>query len=159
VTSPTRTLKTEHDRLRFAREARNLTQAQLAELARIERLSVSRHENGGSRISEGPLRRYARALGCSAEWLRFGIGHGPGERENVSKIVAEYLASDLGRSTPPWVEALLRKAPYRQLGVRRLSPVHVHRVRELIEMNRALAPTMAGDAASVPRSKPPRSRR
>ena len=149
--------ETEHDRLRLARRLRGLTQAELAEEAEVDHLSVSRHENGGP-ISKRILPRYASALGVTEAWLRFGVGPGPAAR--TTQIVNEYLASRAGLSTPEWVIPLLRKVSYRSLGVSRVTTGHVHRVRELIELNRAVDPTMPKNvAARLPKPKPPRSRR
>jgi transcriptional regulator with XRE-family HTH domain len=59
-------------RLRTARELRNLSQAELAERARLQQTAVSHYENGTRRPSLRNLRRLSEALEVTSDYL---IGH------------------------------------------------------------------------------------
>lgn len=78
------------ERVRLAREARGLTQAELARAAGLGAVSgvasVSRYERGAERTrgsgaaiapTAAVLARLAAALGVSVEWLLLGTGRGP----------------------------------------------------------------------------------
>jgi transcriptional regulator with XRE-family HTH domain len=57
------------DRLRFAREARKLTQAELAEKSGLQPSAVSHFETGGRSPSFDNLKRLADALDVSTDYL------------------------------------------------------------------------------------------
>lgn len=59
-------------RLRTARELRNLSQAELAERARLQQTAVSHYESGTRRPSLRNLRRLSEALEVTSDYL---IGH------------------------------------------------------------------------------------
>jgi transcriptional regulator with XRE-family HTH domain len=123
------------ERLKQAREALGWSVADLARAAEVNYQTAWNHEQGDG-ISDVVLSRYCDALRVTKEWLQYGAGGGPGGVG--AEIVEEYLASDLGKSTPSWVKPLLRQVSYPSLGVRRPTLESVHRVRDLIEINRSL---------------------
>lgn len=123
------------DRLRQAREGLGWTIDELATRAGTHYMTVWRHEQGHP-IAQASLRKYAEALRCQEAWLAEGRGIAPGGKG--LDIVEEYLASDLGKSADKTVRKLLRELSYPSLGVRKPSLQTVHRVRDLIESNRAL---------------------
>lgn len=57
------------DRLKKARQYRDYTQEQLAELANVELHQVWRHENGKTTPDGNIVARYAQALDVSADYL------------------------------------------------------------------------------------------
>jgi transcriptional regulator with XRE-family HTH domain len=122
-------------RLRQAREALGWTLDELAQASGNHYMTVWRHENGQP-LSQASLRKYAEALRCQESWLAEGRGCGPGGKG--LDIVEEYLATDLGQSADKEVRRLLREISYPSLGVRKPSLQTIHRVRDLIESNRAL---------------------
>lgn len=138
-------------RLRLAREWRGLTQLQLAESAAVDEQTVWRTEKMGS-LSKKAVQGYVRALGCSAEWLLYGHGPSPQDLD----LVDLYLRSRMGVDTPDDVAQMLRRVSYRSLGLRQLTLQGVHRVRELIQMNRLLGPTMGRGHDPEPDPKSPR---
>jgi transcriptional regulator with XRE-family HTH domain len=58
-----------HEKVKETRLARNMTQKQLADAARIAVGSVSAYENGGKRPPVDAAGRIAAALGVSLDWL------------------------------------------------------------------------------------------
>jgi transcriptional regulator with XRE-family HTH domain len=122
-------------RLKQAREAKGWTTADLARATGVNYQTVWNHEQGEG-IAQRVLHKYADALQVTEGWLQYGVGGGPG---GVGvEIVEEYLSSDLGKTTPPWLRTLLRQVSYPSLGVRKPTLESVHRVRDLIEINRHL---------------------
>lgn len=78
-------------RLRLARQARGLTQARLAELARVEQATISRLETSErQRADDATVARLADALGLDGAWLRDGTGTPP--PEVVGEAAREPLA-------------------------------------------------------------------
>jgi transcriptional regulator with XRE-family HTH domain len=65
------------DRIREARQVRNLSQGSLARLAGIWSTQVSKWENGVYPVSIDNLERLSKALGVSMDWLLSGTGKGP----------------------------------------------------------------------------------
>ena len=65
------------ERLKRAREARGLTQGQVAAHVELDQSTVAHWERGKSRPSPEKLDRLAPLLGVDAEWLLFGRGRGP----------------------------------------------------------------------------------
>lgn len=126
----------EGDRLRYVRELRGLSLSDVAKLAKVGRKSAWRHEQSGA-IPLIALRKYVRALHVSEQWLRYGIGPGP-DAEPPTAIVEKYLKSPMGKTCDPTIAALLLHVPYASLAVYRPTLASIHRVRELIEMNRLL---------------------
>lgn len=102
------------ERLRRARELRQLSQAELATRARLQPSAVSHFETGARRPSFDNLRRLADALQVSTDYL-VGRTESPGgeasadilfrdierlstnDRELASKIIAELTARNRGR--------------------------------------------------------------
>jgi transcriptional regulator with XRE-family HTH domain len=128
-------LTTPGGRLRFARQLRDLTQSELGDMVSLDRQSVYRHE-ATSAISRKAAAKYAKALNVSEVWLLYRDGPDPGVR--LTDALEAYFDSDLGRTTQAPVRELLRRVSYSSLGVHQLDLATVHRVRELIEMNRVL---------------------
>lgn len=139
-------------RLRRAREWRGLTQLQLAQSAEVNEQTVWRAEKHGS-VSNKAVSGFARVLRVQPDWLLYGYGPSPEEAE----LIEEYLLTELGQSTPPPVAKLLRRVSFVSLGLRHVSMQGVHRVRELIQMNRLLGTTMGHGFDAAP--KPPPTRR
>lgn len=65
------------ERLKFAREAKRLTQAQVAEFIQLDQSTVAHWERGKSRPSPDKVDRLAPLLDVDVEWLLFGRGRGP----------------------------------------------------------------------------------
>lgn len=59
-------------RLKQAREAKNLTQDELAERALTTQQTISRLELGDRNVSDELVVRLANVLGVSPSWLKFG---------------------------------------------------------------------------------------
>lgn len=64
-------------RLKHAREARGLSQVELAKRARIDQTSVSKAERGKLRLGVAVSGRLADTLGVTTQWLMRGEGQGP----------------------------------------------------------------------------------
>lgn len=73
------------DRLKKARQAKEYTQEQLAELANVELHQVWRHENGKTTPDGNIVARYAQALDVSADYL-LGISDDPKPNIQVSDL-------------------------------------------------------------------------
>lgn len=66
------------DRIRVAREARKLNQRELAEQADLSLSVVALLERGRrTNLKLSTAQALADALGCSVEWLAFGVGAAP----------------------------------------------------------------------------------
>jgi transcriptional regulator with XRE-family HTH domain len=65
------------DRLRWAREQRGLSRAQLAAKVGRAESTIRAHENGQNRIQPDIAIAYARELGVSPSWLLYGIDDTP----------------------------------------------------------------------------------
>ena len=96
------------ERLKRAREARGLTQGQVAARVELDQSTVAHWERGKSRPSPEKLDRLAPLLGVDAEWLLFGRGRGPvgdsapaqdGQRRSRS-VVTPDLADDASGPVP-----------------------------------------------------------
>lgn len=55
-------------KLRTVREAKGMTQGDLAKRAGVAQATLSRHETGKRAASIEAVRRYAKALGMSKRW-------------------------------------------------------------------------------------------
>ncbi|HRL22994.1 helix-turn-helix domain-containing protein [Alcaligenes sp. SDU_A2] len=66
-------MKNFSDRLRYARQQRGLSQADLARLCSLSQSAISNYENGTRRDAREIL-DLAKALNVSAQWLRNGVG-------------------------------------------------------------------------------------
>ena len=64
-------------RLRIARDAAGLTQAQVSERVKIASTAVARYEHDDDTPRDERARALAAAVGVSVSWLRFGEGYGP----------------------------------------------------------------------------------
>lgn len=100
-------MPTTGDRIREFREARGLTQDQLANEAKISKSFLSEVENNHRNISSGNLLRIANALGASIDYLMLGESKEKVRREPVI-IPAELsqAAEDLGLSYTKTLEIL-----------------------------------------------------
>lgn len=65
------------ERLKIARKARDMTQEQLADAAKVDQTAVSKAERGKFHLEDPTLGRLADALGVTLAWLRHGEGIGP----------------------------------------------------------------------------------
>ena len=87
------------DRLRAAREARNLTQDELATLSGINKYQLSRYENGKSDPSSTFLALIAENLRVSADYL-LGLSDyphgqfGEGLQDDQSQLLKAYESGD-----------------------------------------------------------------
>jgi len=73
------------DRLRTARDAAGLTQAQVAQKLHVHRPTISEIEAGRRRVTASELTSFARLYGVSVEWLASG--------EKPSQVSEEVLVA------------------------------------------------------------------
>lgn len=71
-------------RLREARKARGMTQAELARTLEIHEVELARYERGRFKPRQERAERLAQALSVSPAWLVFGEGRGPESTPAVS---------------------------------------------------------------------------
>jgi len=70
------------ERLRTAREAKDLSQSALARAANVSLRNIWLIEHGDrADIKRDTAEKLAAVVGCSVEWLMLGIGNGPENRE------------------------------------------------------------------------------
>ena len=128
-----------------ARTARGFTNRDaLAREMGLLPLALYRLEAG---LTENPqpatVRKICVKLDIDPAWLLHGAGDGPrrtkADNEALSKALAvaveKYLASDIGRTTPPSTARLLRGLDWRSVGVTVPDPRAIGRMREVIESN------------------------
>lgn len=91
-------METIDQRLKWAREKRELTQMQLAELAGVSTGTIGNIE-AGTRKNPRELLAIAHAVGVSAEWLKSGRGSptGEGSQEPQKKLDANAAQPNLRR--------------------------------------------------------------
>lgn len=130
------------ERLRHARIAAGyLEQTDLAAaLGMRNSNSVYRWETAGDPIGRRYLKQLCGLLKVTESWLLYGTERADAPRKEPAHlhVVESYLASDMGRDTPPAAETLLRGFDFRQVGVMRPTVRHAHLVREVIEMSLAI---------------------
>lgn len=112
-------------RIRGARKAKNLGQAELARAMGGGGVSVYRHESGIVRPSLNSMLKYAKLLDVTVEWLMNGGPDGPelqppthmvltpvkASKAEVPMVIAELLADGrLGRVSPDEIAFLARQA-------------------------------------------------
>lgn len=85
------------DRLRAAREKRELSQTQIAELAKMPPSSISHFESGARKPSFDNLRRIATALDVTTDYLlgRVDEMNSVGSAQAVHRHLANLSAGDL----------------------------------------------------------------
>lgn len=77
-------MATTGDRIRKVRDARGLTQEQLANLAKVSKSFLSDVENNNKNLSSQLLLQIATALGASVDYLLSGQVHGTVSHEPVT---------------------------------------------------------------------------
>lgn len=131
------------DRLRRARIAAGFEkQTELAEAAGVGALTINRVEMGRAPLSKATAIKLAPVLRRSEAYLLFGVEGGPDDRPrpNVPPAVGQYLTDDpYGKDASPQVAKLLRELDYSSIGLANPSVKDVHRAREMIEVNLAIA--------------------
>ena len=90
-----------HLRLRSAREAAGLTQAQVAKKLHLHRPTLSEIEAGRRRVTADELRAMAEVYGVSLEWL--ASGHSDGQAD--ARILM--AARQLGKLKPADLDRLI----------------------------------------------------
>lgn len=86
-------------RLRHAKKARHLTQAQLSEQSGVPQTTISSLEAGHTTVS-GQIISLALALGVTPEWLEQGINERPNQPTPEEEAIIQLL-----RALPPDKEA------------------------------------------------------
>lgn len=124
------------EKLRLSRGL--LTQKDLARECGVEPQTIWRIETGGSPLSKRTAKKLAKALRTTEAYLMYGDDGSDGAVISPPAVVAEYLASDLGKDAPAEVAARLHSVDFPLLGVPNPGVKDVHRVREMIEFNLAL---------------------
>lgn len=113
-------------RIRAARKAKDLGQAELARAIGGQNVSVYRHETGAVRPGLDSIVKYAKHLDVTVEWLMHGGPGGPelepvtrmvftrvkaSDPNEVPMVIAQLLADGrLGRVTPDEIAFLARQA-------------------------------------------------
>ena len=98
-------------RLKKARQGRFSTAAELARAVGMKEVTVRAHENGQNGVSMSNARKYARALGFTAEWLLYGRSEGDGVSPEMDRMdwsgyrLAEVGAETVMRPVPVWQDA------------------------------------------------------
>lgn len=104
-------MSAQSDRLRAARTAAGYSSAQdAAERLNVPYPTYSAHENGSRGYRADSAERYAKAFGCSAEFLLFGIGEGRGAAlpfRQPAAAPAGFAETEL----TPWEGPRLNDAP------------------------------------------------
>jgi transcriptional regulator with XRE-family HTH domain len=100
------------ERLKAARELRQLSQAQLAEKASLPPSSVSHFEGGARKPSFDNLRRLAGALDVTTDYLlgRVDTPEGSAAAGKLHRDMHKLSANDL-QLTEEFVEMLIRRNP------------------------------------------------
>lgn len=86
------------NRLRYARELRCLTQAELARAAKVSQSAIANYENG-TRKSAKNIFKLAGALQLSPRWLAEGV---PPMEPSLSEPGSEYFAENSAQSLWPF---------------------------------------------------------
>lgn len=98
-------LKAMGARLREAREAKGMTQAELARAIGVETPSYWRYESGGQQPGGESLAALCRTLGVTAEWVMFGEAPESGARVEEPFAYEEelraWLAGAEGKTATP----------------------------------------------------------
>lgn len=90
------------DRVKSLRKKLNLTQYQLADLVGVAQNSIQKIEKGETKNPRN-IEALARALQCTPEYLRFGVGGGDGGSENSNVVPGPTLKSAVPLIS--WVQA------------------------------------------------------
>lgn len=119
-------------------------QADLARASGLSPATINRAERRrirpGKEATEILIQTLSARIPIDEAWLVYGVGAPPDA--DGSGCLAEYLRSPLavGENAPSKeVRAMLRNMDWRALGVANQSTKAIHRIREAIEINRALA--------------------
>ena len=78
------------DRLKALREAKNLSQEQLAELAGLSHSLIAKSESGKNSPRSDALDKLSRALDCTIDYL-----HGRGYEKHLPAVAAAQMAFDV----------------------------------------------------------------
>lgn len=78
-----------HERLKYAREAKALTQEQVAGMLRRSLRTVQNHESGQNRPPGRMIQAYVDLYGCKYRWLLFGDEEGEDLRENSVPLAGD----------------------------------------------------------------------
>lgn len=103
MTSQTPSEKTMAQRLRDAREAAGLSQAQVANKLNLHRPSVTEIEAGRRKVSADEIEAFADVYGVSTDWLL--NGKAIDSTENAKVLLA---ARELSKMKPDDVDRLMR---------------------------------------------------
>jgi transcriptional regulator with XRE-family HTH domain len=134
-------------RLREARELAGLSGPQLATLLGVSRQGLNQMELGRSGTSVSVLERLARILQTTPEWLRYGIGNGPGFPRPV--MVPEINVESIGFTVSTLMEHRTNREWAMPLSEAQRLGVTEHKLIA-IRVNEALAPEFkAGDVVVV----------
>lgn len=128
------TLPQRLERLRV--EAGYHSQAALARKMGVNNMTVHRHFSLGVEPREDMYQAYARALGRSAHYIRYGR-----EQETVPPAVESYLAGPKGLDTDPEVAKRLRRIPWSVLAAGTVDEKAVHAIRRIIDENLQARPS------------------
>lgn len=125
------------ERLRTARQAKQLKQSELADAIKMRPGTIYRIETAGFWPGRTTVRRICRVLGITEAWLLYGADEADGDATpKTPAAVGQYLADDdWGRDVSPQVATLLKNLDYSSIGLANPTMKDVHRARELIEIN------------------------
>ncbi|MDC0980300.1 helix-turn-helix transcriptional regulator [Bdellovibrionales bacterium] len=96
------------DRIKKARDAAGLTQADLAEMVKVEPASVSRWEQGQSMPRPKRVKEIAKALNRDVDWL-VGIEPRPEKKHNREELEARLKALENQLNAPTYLKAQVTK--------------------------------------------------
>lgn len=152
-------------RLREARlRAGYTSQPQLARKLGLHVMTIWKHESSDEAPSDEMVRAYARTLGVTDVWLRYGAESTDGAA-TVPRAVDEYLSGHRAIGLDPEVADRLRRIQWSVLTAGEVDDEDVHQARRLIEKllrryreERERERERASASASVPPDEPHRQR-
>lgn len=112
-------------------------QTDLADAVGLRPLTINRVINGRYRLTQEVAETLAPVLRRSVGWLMFGEENDA--RPQTPGAVGQYLASAFAEDISPRVAQLLQGLDFASLGLPNPGIRDVHRARELLEVNLALA--------------------
>lgn len=104
---------TPQERLALALQRAGLTHRQLAALGSVSRSTLQRLRSGEvARLRMDTIGRVARALGCSAAWLAYGLEAAPLRLAPADALIVRVSLRDCcNAELQAWVDELRRAAP------------------------------------------------
>lgn len=118
------------------------TQVELANAAGVVPLTVNRVWKARGPLTRETAEKLAPALKTTPAYLIYGAvtpDKPDGRHGKTPDAVRQYLTSEFGRDAVGRVAKMLETLDYASIGLLEVTPKDVHRVREMIEVNLAIA--------------------